>query len=153
MLSARTFRDRLSGERDRPSVLVVTDRFAGAVIAGELAATAAVGIVTDREPVADRAGDVDATVGDPAAVETLAAASAADVAGAIVALRSDRRALLVAQLLRTRFGLDHVVVLVGDPALEDAFEGIATVTVSEGAVLAAEACAQFENSIEVTHLD
>jgi Trk K+ transport system NAD-binding subunit len=153
MVSERTLRDRLSGEQDRPTVLVVTDRFAGAVIAAELAPTATVGIVTDTDPIADRAGDVDATVGEPTAVETLDAASAADTANAIVALRSDRRALLAAQLLRTRFGLDHVVVLIDDPALEDAFEGIATATVPEGSVLAAEACAQFENSLSVTHLD
>jgi Trk K+ transport system NAD-binding subunit len=153
MLSERTLRDRLTREQDTLPVLVVTDRFAGAGIAAELTPNRTVRIVTDTEAIATHAGDVDTTVGDPIAAETLTAANAGDVVGAIVVLRRDRHALLAAQLLRTRFDLDHVAVLVDDPDLLDAFEGIATVAVPEGDVLAAAACAQFEDSLAVTHLD
>lgn len=153
MVSRQTLRDTLARGRGPPSVLVVTDRFVGAEIAGELTEIATVGVVTDAESVADRADGTTPTVGDVMAAETLAAADATDADGAVVALTCDRQTMLVAQLLRARFGVRQVTVLVDDPELCDAFDGIATATVTEASVLATETCRQFEPTLDLTVRD
>ncbi|MDS0277500.1 NAD-binding protein [Haloarcula pellucida] len=152
-MSRQTLRDTLARERGPPSVLVVTDRFVGAEIASELTAIATVGVVTDAESVANRADGATPTIGDVTAVETLAAADATDADGAVVALTCDRRTMLVAQLLRARFGVRQVTVLVDDPDLCATFDGIATATVSEAPVLAAETRRQFEPTLDLTVRD
>jgi trk system potassium uptake protein TrkA len=53
--------------------------------------------------------------GDPADVEVLAEAGVADAGTVVVATRSDRRNLLVAQLVRARFGVERTVVLTNVP--------------------------------------
>ncbi|QIO22132.1 NAD-binding protein [Haloarcula sp. JP-L23] len=152
-MSRQKLRDTLARERGPPSVLVVTDRFVGAEIAGELTAIATVGVVTDAESVANREDGTTPTVGDVTAVETLAAADATDADGAVVALTCDRRTMLVAQLLRARFGVSQVTVLVDDPDLCNSFDDIATATVSEAPVLAAETRRRFEPTLDLVVRD
>jgi trk system potassium uptake protein TrkA len=53
--------------------------------------------------------------GDPTDVLALEAAGVADASTVVVATRSDRRNLLIAQLVRTRFDVPRVVVLVNVP--------------------------------------
>ena len=132
-----------------PSVLVATDRFVGSSIATRLSERANVSAVSDAETVADRANVSAATVGDVIDGETLAAANAEDADLAIVALTCDRQTMLVAQLLRVRFGVDHVTVLVDDPELCEVFDGIATAAVPEASMLVPEICREVETALSV----
>ncbi len=133
-----TLRTRLKDTLDRsptvPSLLVVTDTHAGSTLATEVAATADVTLLADSERVAARTPDgVRAIVGDVTDRTTL---TAADATVAVVALRRDRRALLVAQLLRTS-GVDDIVLLLNDPERYDAVTDVATAVVCGSSCLSA----------------
>lgn len=52
---------------------------------------------------------------DPTRLLTLETAKLAGATSVIVAGRSDRRNLLIAQLVRTHFGVERIVVLTNDP--------------------------------------
>ena len=118
--------DTLARSSTAPSLLVVSDTYVGSALAADFDAVADLALATDRQAVATAAPDgVRTVVGDLTTVETLAAVSDATVA--VLALSRDRRTLLVAQLLRTRFGVDDVVVLLNDPDRGDVFAETATV--------------------------
>jgi len=128
-----TFRTRLTDTLARsakaPSLLVVSDTHVGAALAEDFDAVADVTLVTDRDAVVTAAPDgVPTVVGDVTALDTLSRA-ASDGAVAVLALARDRRALLVRQLLRTRYGVDDVVVLLNDPARRTALSDPATTVV------------------------
>ncbi|SFR51529.1 NAD-binding protein [Halogeometricum limi] len=59
--------------------------------------------------------DVPGFAGDPAIPDVLAASGVADADVVVVAARSDRRSLLIAQLVRARFDVPRVVALVDKP--------------------------------------
>jgi len=59
--------------------------------------------------------DVPTVNGDPSAVAVLSEAGIEPASTVIVATRSDRRNLLIAQLVRTHFGVSRVIPLVHDP--------------------------------------
>ncbi|CQR50598.1 MULTISPECIES: NAD(P)-binding protein [Haloferax] len=63
--------------------------------------------------------ETDGVRGDPADVRTLTEADVASASTVVVATASDSRNLLIAQLVRARFDVEHVVVLVNTP---DRFE-------------------------------
>ena len=120
--------DRLTGSSTVPSLLVVSDSHVGATLAADLD-VAAVTVVTDRDAVAAVAPDgVRTVVGDVTTLKTFAAADADEATVAVLALDHDRRTLLVRQLLRTRFDVEDVVVVLNDPerrvALTDASTSI-----------------------------
>jgi Trk K+ transport system NAD-binding subunit len=118
-------------------MLVVSDWQVGATLATDLEATVDVHVVTDSEGVAGRLpATIPVTTGDVTALETLA--DVTDATAAVVALRRDRQAVLVVQLLRTHLDTEDIVAVVNDPQRHDAFDGIATTTVCGSSVLAAE---------------
>jgi len=120
-----------------PSLLVVTDSYVGSTLAADFESVTDVALVTEDEGVAARAPDsVGTEVGDVAAPETLAAGAGASVA--VVAVRLDRQALLVTQLLRARFDVDAVVVLLNDPERHDILADVATTVVCGSSCLSAE---------------
>jgi len=145
-----TLRTRLTDTLGRspasPSLLVVTDSYVGSTLAADVDATGDVHLVTDRAGVAARTPDgVRTTVGDVTDGETLAAGAGAAVA--VVALRRDRRALLVTQLLRTRFETGSLVVLLNDPQRRAAVADIATTVVCGTTCLSAALGAAVEQTL------
>ena len=116
-----TLRTRLEdalADSSAPSLLVVTDSYVGSTLVADFESVADVGLVTDSERVAERAPDgVRTDVDDLTTPGTLAVGAEATVA--VVALGRDRQALLVTQLLRTRFDVGAVVVLLDDPERHD----------------------------------
>jgi len=107
-----TLRTRLADKLadSSPSLLVVSDSFVGSLLANDFDAKGDAHLVTDREGVASRVSDsVQTTVGNLTGPHTLGAAADADIA--VIDLQQDRQTLLVAQLLRTRFDINSLVVV------------------------------------------
>ncbi len=61
-------------------------------------------------------------VGDPSEIAVLSEAGIEPTSTVIVATRSDRRNLLIAQLVRAHFGVSRVIPLVNDPTRSALFE-------------------------------
>ncbi|MFC7229289.1 NAD-binding protein [Salinirubellus salinus] len=88
----------------------------GASIARRLrAAGHAVTLVDERQDATDLPG----VCGDPSDRRVLARAGLSERSTVVVATRRDRRNLLVAQLVRTRFAVREVLVLVNTPDRRD----------------------------------
>lgn len=66
--------------------------------------------------------DIPGVRADPADVQTLTEVGLSDAATVVVATREDTRNLLIAQLVRTNFDVDEVVVLANVPDRIDALE-------------------------------
>lgn len=66
--------------------------------------------------------DVPGIRADPADVQTLTEVGLTDASTVVVATRQDRQNLLIAQLVRTNFDVDEVVVLTNLPDRIDALE-------------------------------
>ena len=127
-MQERTLDDTLARTSGPPTVLIVSDSYLGSTLAAEFESRD-VRLVTNDSGVAAQAPDhVDTTVGDVTALETLEAAEGADAA--IVGLTTDRKTLLVTQLLRTRFDPDATVVVLNNPERHDAMSDVATTVVS-----------------------
>lgn len=62
-----------------------------------------------------KSSDCHGFVGDPSAIDFLSEAGVGAASTVIVATRSDRRNLLIAQLVRARFDIPRVVTFVNDP--------------------------------------
>jgi Trk K+ transport system NAD-binding subunit len=65
--------------------------------------------------------DIPSVVGDPAAMDVLAESGVEDASTVIAATKSDRRNLLIAQLVRVQFDVPRVLALVNDPSRRGAF--------------------------------
>jgi len=76
-------------------------------------------LVTAVDEGTDGAPDHRVVRGDPADLQQLAAADIGDDSTVIVATPRDERNLLLAQLVRTHFGVADVVVRVNDPDRHD----------------------------------
>lgn len=112
-----------------PTVLIVSDSYLGSALAAEFDPRDDVRLVTTDSRVAAQAPDhADTTVGDVTALETLAAAEGTDAA--VVGLTTDRKTLLVTQLLRAHFDIDATVVVLNNPERHDAMSDVATTVVS-----------------------
>lgn len=97
---------------------VLGDDQLGIAIAERLhAAGDHVTVVNERHDSADVLG----TKGDPADPDTLTDAGVATADMVVVSTRSDRRNLLIAQLVRSTFDVPRIVVLVNDPDRHDLF--------------------------------
>jgi len=137
MTLRNSLENTLARSSTAPALLVVTDSHVGSTLAADFDATVDVSLLTDRESVAAQAPDsVRTVIGDMTDNETLASVSSAAVA--VVALRRDRQALLVTQLLRTRFGIESVVVLLNDPRRHEAVAELATDVVCRSTCLSVE---------------
>lgn len=79
------------------------------------------------------------------AANTLGEADAEDASLAVVASPDDGVNLLVAQLLRTRFEVENVVVRVADPEKLDSFDDLDVETVCVPDLLVAEVSARTES--------
>lgn len=66
--------------------------------------------------------DIPGFRGDPAKIRDLEEADLSEVSTAIVTTQSDRRNLLIAQLVRAKFDVNRIVVLTNDPEKRDLFE-------------------------------
>ncbi|PSQ56635.1 hypothetical protein BRD18_08505 [Halobacteriales archaeon SW_7_71_33] len=131
-MSRPSLRERVTGESDRPDVLVVGEGHVTVALLEELTEVSLTAVTDD--PVVARhvaADDRSVTVveGDPSTAETLRAADAGSADLAVVTLGTDARTMLVARLLRGRFDAD-VVSTVGDPAVGSTAD-IETVCVPE----------------------
>lgn len=101
-------------ERD-PRYYVLGGDHLGAAVARELRATGAlVTLVTEQTDL-----ETEAIVGNPTDLSVLAEAGLDDASRVVVATRSDRRNLLIAQLVGVRFAVENVVVLLNDPERHD----------------------------------
>jgi len=137
-----TLRTRLTETLARsstaPRLLVVSDTYAGATLAADFDAAADVTLVTDRDAVAAATpAGIRTVVGDVTALGTLAPADADEATVAVLALGSDRRTLLVRQLLRTRFGVEDIVALLNDPERRELFADVGTTVVCGSTALSA----------------
>lgn len=138
--STMTIQTHLEDTIDRPSaetsLLVVSDSHIGSLLTSDIDATGT-HLITDNNRVATQTrNSVRTTVGDLTAAKTLKAGIDATVA--VVALQRDRQTLLVAQLLRTQFKIDDIVVLLNDPDRREAFDHIATSIVCVSTCLSVE---------------
>ncbi|MBX0294321.1 NAD-binding protein [Haloarcula nitratireducens] len=141
-----TLQDTLARTAGPPTLLVVSDSHAGPMLASAFEPTADVRLVTDHRSAAGQLLDgTQVTVGDVTSLETLA--DAVDADAAVVALRRDRRAVLVTQLLRTHFDLETVVAVLNDPQRREAVEDIATTVVCGSTLLATELRREIERSL------
>lgn len=151
MLAKMSLRDPPSKTNGPATILVVSDCHAGSTVAGQLAAHADVRLVTDRTSVARHAPDgVSVEVGDPTAIDMLRAAGADEADTGVVAMTTDRRNLLATQLLRTRFGVDDVTILLNDPQYRDAIDDVATRTICGSSILASALRTAVESSLQRT---
>jgi len=103
--------DQPGGATDAPNY-VLGDDHVGIAVAEQLR--------TDGRKVATvngshKSDDIPGFVGDPSATELLSEAGVGAASTVLVATRTDRRNLLIAQLVRTRFDVPRVVVFVNDP--------------------------------------
>lgn len=133
-------RTRLENTIDRSpeetSLLVVSDSHVGSLLAADIDSVRT-HLITDSSTVALQTPDnVRKTVGNVTSAEILGAGAGATAA--VVALQRDRQALLVAQLLRTRFEIDELLISVNDPQRREAFEDIATTIVCVSTCLSTE---------------
>jgi Trk K+ transport system NAD-binding subunit len=112
MISLRSTADGRSDEIDDHTHYVLGGDHVGIAIAEQLQADGHhVTVVGESyEP-----NDIPRFAGDPSTLDVLTESGLRDASTVIVANRSDRRNLLVAQLVRTHFDVPRVVVLVNDP--------------------------------------
>ncbi len=128
--------DRITGSSTTPSLLVISDSHAGVALTAGFD-VAPVTLVTDRDTVATAAPDgVSTVVGDVTTHETLATADASEATVAVLALGRDRQTLLARQLLRTRFSVEDIVVLLNNPKRRAALNDAATTVVCGSTCLA-----------------
>jgi Trk K+ transport system NAD-binding subunit len=122
-----------SGERGR--AVVVGGGHVGRSVASHLNDDHDVSFLSRRAEVVERTAhnDVSATHVEEFDAAALDAAGAGDAAVAVIAAQNDGRNLLVAQLLRTRFDVPHVVSRVNDRDKLDSFDalGVETVPVAD----------------------
>lgn len=98
-----------------PHYYVLGGDHLGAAVAAELEADGvAVTLITEQSPL-----QTDAIAGNPADVSLLAEAGIDETSRVIVATPSDRRNLLIAQLVSVQFGTTSIVVLINNPDRHD----------------------------------
>jgi len=93
----------------------------GAAVARRLRADGRAVYLVDESIESIEQSDASGTWGDPADVRTLEEAGVADASTVVVATQSDRKNLLIAQLVRARFDVPDVVVLANAPDRLDVF--------------------------------
>lgn len=120
-----------------PGLLIVSDWYLGSTLAAEFDSTDDVTLVASDELIAARAPDyITTVVGDVTMSTTLERADADAVDMAAIGVRADSETLLVAQLLKTRFGVETTVAVGQDPTRHDAISDVATAVVSGSDCLA-----------------
>lgn len=114
--------------RGSERVLVLGGGHLGRGLADELAGENDVTLVDENEAIVNRANTngVTALCAEPTDVDALRTAGVAGTDLAVVATTTDRQNVLATQLLRTRFGVEDVVVLVNDPDVREAVESLGT---------------------------
>lgn len=110
--ATRTREDRSFDDADAPAYYVLGGGHVGGAVAERLLASGRRAAVVDRSY---RPAGVPGFVGDPADAGVLSDAGIGAASTVVVATRSDSRGLLIAQLVRARFGVPRVIALVDDP--------------------------------------
>jgi Trk K+ transport system NAD-binding subunit len=123
---------------DAERVVIVGGGHVGRRLAEQLAPVWSVHHVDETTAVAHSDGYETTPVPDVTALAGLAAAGVTADDVAVVLTGRDSRSLLVTQLLRTKFGVERVCVVLDDPRNRDAFD-IPGVTVVCGTEAIAEA--------------
>ena len=100
------------GDAEEPVHYVLGGGHVGVAIAERLRADGHRNVTVDRSY---RPGDVPGFVGDPTDPDVLSEAGIERASTVVVAMRSDRRNLLVAQLVRSRFDVPRIIAFVDDP--------------------------------------
>lgn len=134
---------------DTPSIAVFGGGEEGRTIAERLARSDADVSFYDEEPAVLRRADDAVATGQVILddVDSLACTGAAEATVVVVAGRTDRRNLLLAQLLRTSIGVEDVVFRVNVPDNADAFETIGLETVAATEDVPAEMCAAVDRTV------
>ena len=139
-----------STDRDDPhSIAVFGGGEEGRTIAERLAESDGGVSFYDENPAVLRRTDDAVTTGQVVLddVDSLACTGAAEASVVVVAGRTDRRNLLMAQLLRTTIGVEDVVFRVNDPVNADAFATIGLETVAAADDVPAEMCAAVDRTV------
>jgi len=147
MISLASLRERVDGDVDPPSVLVISNRHVGSEVVTTLDRDANACLVTDHDGVAGQTpDDTRVVVGDGRERAVLRDGGAETTDIALVSMQTDRSAFLVTQLLRTQFDVETVVVVLNDPQHRSAFESVASEVVCSSQILATE----LERAVETT---
>jgi Trk K+ transport system NAD-binding subunit len=101
-----------SDDVEEPVYYVLGGGHAGVAIAERLRTDGHRVVTVDRSY---RPGDVPGFVGDPTDLSVLSETGIERASTVVVAMRSDRRNLLVAQLVRSRFDVPRIIGFVNDP--------------------------------------
>lgn len=149
MISLTRLRERVDDDVDPPSVLVISDCHVGSEVVRTLHRAANACLVTDHDGVAGQTPeDISVVVGDGRDGAVLRDAGAEQTDLALVSMRTDHCALLVTQLLRTRFDVETVVVVLNDPQNRAAFEPVASTVICGSRVLATELQGAVETALQ-----
>ncbi|WP_135805673.1 NAD(P)-binding protein [Halorussus marinus] len=113
-----------AGSARRRRALVVGGGHVGRLLAERLATDYEVTFLATAPEAAQRADESTVTARhvEEISAETLDRIGAGEASLAVVASRTDGSNLLAAQLLRTRFGVDRILMLVNDPDRVDSLE-------------------------------
>jgi Trk K+ transport system NAD-binding subunit len=137
----------ISGSR---CALVVGGGYVGRTVATHLSDEYDVTFVSRNRQVVERTArdDVDAHHAEEIDANTLNEADAEDASLAVVASADDGVNFLVAQLLRTRFGVENVVFRVDDREKLDSFEDLDVETVCVPDLLVEEVSERLESVVD-----
>lgn len=148
-ITSLTRRTRTMVSRGDEHVLVLGSGPLGRELASTLSADVTVTLVDDDEGVVQRVREngISAHCAKPTDVNALQELEAAKADLAVVATASDRQSVLATQLLRSRFGIDDVVVLVNDPDVGEAVEPLDVETVCVPELLVPDLAAAVDRRI------
>lgn len=138
-----------TGQDDAPSIAVFGGGDEGRTIAEQLAEGGASVSFFDERPAVLRRADDDVATGQVVLddADSLACTDAAAASVVVIAGHTDRRNLLLAQLLRTGVGVDRVVFRVNDPANADAFTTAGFEAVAPDDDVPGEMCAAVDRTL------
>ncbi|KAA9396387.1 potassium transporter TrkA [Haloarcula sp. CBA1130] len=113
MIPLRAGRTDSSNETEEASHYILGGGQVGTAIAQQLLAAGQQVTIVDNSY---ESSDIPGFTGDPATIDVLVEAGVETASTVIVVTRSDRRNLLIAQLVQARFDVPRVIAFVHDPA-------------------------------------
>lgn len=137
-------------ELDRPFVLIVGGNYVGTTLASYLADDYEVAFVSRSPEAVERAtrDDVAAYHVDSIDAQAFREADADRASVAIAASEEDSINLLAAQLLRTKFDVEHLVARVNHPDRVDSFRDLGVEAVCLSTAVISEVSEQLESVVD-----